>query len=165
MDGALDTAVEVSRNLCQYLGADSHIFEYGVRKPLSAGNLITILCGMEKIPDFPRGYPIRFFTPKTHRTGLQIDRYDVDPAAYPLHHDLGLICICPLGSDRFELIIWGVDGDSLRRAARLIPLLPGVGQADFIVVGRQMAVHGASGVQAMGCFDYCWNTAPASFCR
>lgn len=51
-----------------------------------------------------------------------------------------------------ELVIWGSDHRGLAMAARLAPMLPGVGQPDFVVIGQESLVKGAGGVLAMGFF-------------
>lgn len=82
---------------------------------------------------------------------------------YQFEAGLGAAFLRPLPDERLELVIWGYDDTGLRQAARLVPMLTGVGQPDFIVVSRRCGWKGASGVLAMGLFDYAWKVSKASF--
>ena len=78
---------------------------------------------------------------------------------------LGLICLMPLPEECLELCMWGCDLDGLRGAARLLPLLPGVGQPDFVVVNRSCGWKGAAGAYSMGFFDSSWNLSESSLVK
>jgi len=51
-----------------------------------------------------------------------------------------------------ELDVWGSDARGLEIAARLVPMLTGVGQPDFVIADKTMLEQGAGGVLAMGFF-------------
>lgn len=76
---------------------------------------------------------------------------------------MGAIFLRPLLNERLELVVWGFDQQGLRQAARLVPMLTGVGQPEFVVVSQRCAWEGAAGVLAMGSFDNFWNVSEASF--
>lgn len=61
------------------------------------------------------------------------------------------------------MVVWGFDKRGLRTAARLVPMLSGVGQPDFIVVGNESTWKGHAGIVAMGFLDYAWNVSQASY--
>ena len=76
---------------------------------------------------------------------------------------LGAVFLRPLGNERLELVVWGADGSGLRQAARLVPTLTGVGQADFIILSKRAAWQGHAGAIAMGFFDFEWQISEGSY--
>ena len=82
---------------------------------------------------------------------------------YQFQEGLGAAFLRPLPDERLELVIWGYDDLGLRQAARLVPLLTGSGQPDFVIVSKKSRWQGANGALAMGFFDYSWNVSKASF--
>jgi len=83
---------------------------------------------------------------------------------YAVEHDgLAAVFLRPLEHDRLELVIWGSTHDSLAVAARLVPMLTGVGQPEFLIVTKESKLKGLEGVVAMGSFDSQWNMSKASF--
>ncbi len=82
---------------------------------------------------------------------------------YEFEDGLGMICVSPLANERLELKIWGFDQRGVNQAARLLPMLTGVGQPDFVLFGKRCAWEGAAGVYAMGSFNNSWNISDASF--
>lgn len=84
---------------------------------------------------------------------------------FPFEVGMGAIFLRPLLDERLELVIWGFDKQGLRQAARLMPILTGVGQPDFVIVSKRCAWEGAAGVLAMGSFDNFWKLSEASFVR
>ena len=86
-----------------------------------------------------------------------------DTRLYPFEDGLGAIFLRPLLEERLEMVIWGFDETGLRQAARLVPMLTGVGQPEFIVCSKDTAWKGVAGVLAMGSFDHHWNVSYASF--
>ena len=71
-------------------------------------------------------------------------------------HGLGCISLRPLSSERLEIMVWGADYGSLTIATRLLPMISGFMQPDFIVTTREMLWKGAEGALAMGFFDSHW---------
>ena len=84
---------------------------------------------------------------------------------FPFEVGMGAIFLRPLLGEKLELVVWGFDKQGLRQAARLMPMLTGVGQPEFIVVSKRCAREGAAGVLAMGSFDNFWKMSEASFVR
>lgn len=82
---------------------------------------------------------------------------------YPSDEGLGAIFLRPLPDERLNLVVWGFDDAGLRSAARLVPMLTGVGQPDFIVVSKVCAWKGAAGILALGFLDHRWNVSKTSY--
>lgn len=95
--------------------------------------------------------------------GLYIRRRGGIKKVFPFELGMGAIFLRPLLDKRLELVIWGFDKHGLRQAARLMPMLTGVGQPEFVVVRKRCAWKGAAGVLAMGSFDNLWKVSEASF--
>ena len=72
---------------------------------------------------------------------------------------LAVIYIRPLPDERLELIVWGVDEASLRIAARLVPMMTGVGVPDFVIADSTMLWKGVDGALAMGFLDENWQAS------
>ena len=150
--------MQIANNLFQYFGADSEILVDDEKPGLGIGNIITVALGNHIIPESP------FFAIKIDPTrGLSItDTYGKEKV-HRFEAGLGAIYLRPLPDERLELVVWGFDEAGLVLAARLVPMLTGVGQPDFVVIGRESAWKGATGARAMGFFDHAWNISPASY--
>ena len=94
---------------------------------------------------------------------LLLERNDGEHKAYAFEDGLGAIFLSPLPDCRLEIVVWGLDELGLRLAARLFPMLTGVGQPDFIIVRRRCAWEGAAGVLAMGPLTNSWKASEVSF--
>ena len=94
---------------------------------------------------------------------LYIRRHGETETVFPFEVGMGVIFLRPLLDERLEVVVWGFDKQGLRQAARLMPMLTGVGQPDFIVVSKRCAWEGAAGVLALGSFDNFWRVSEASF--
>ena len=156
-----DLALQISRNLFQYFSADARLHLDGVAPMASRSNVITLVLGVDPSPTVTSSFPITVST-------RGIDLYRVIDArelfaSYRPQEGLGLITLRPLPDERLELLIWGYDEAGLRRAARLVPMLTGVGQPDFIIVGKEVAWKGIGGVLAMGFFDKYWQISRESY--
>lgn len=153
--------MQTSRNLFQYFAADAEIVSSEtLQVPLSFhGNVINLSLG-PSLPDPPH---------KDHPISVEPDQGILVRDAfgfrrkYPFEEGLGAAFLRPLPDERLELVIWGYDDAGLRQAARLVPMLTGVGQPDFIIVRRRCRWKGANGVLAMGFFDRAWKVSKASF--
>ena len=154
-----DMALQVSRNLFQYFAADSEIIHSSVDVDQQKCNVISLVLGR----DLDR-YPSEVHSiSMTEDRGLVLRKGNGQTRAYELEGGLGAIYLRPLVGGRLELVIWGYDDWGLRLASRLVPMLTGVGQPEYIVVSKQCAWKGAAGVLAMGSFDNSWNLSEASF--
>lgn len=149
-------ALQISHNLFQYFGADSDIMEQDGALE-GKGNIISVVEGQD-VDDghFPH-HPIEIVNGSICVRGDDgvVKRYSADTNS--------AIFLRPLPDDRLELTIWGGDKTSLARAARMMPMLPGVGQPEFIILSRESAWKGIEGVLAMGFFDSQWNVTRSSF--
>ena len=153
-------AVQISRNLFQYFSADSEIVDTKDGVTSDQGNEIIVAMG----DDFPESaaeskFPIHFLANR----GIRIRNWHGFERVFELQEGLGAILLRPLYQDRLELIIWGLDELGLRLAARLQPMLTGVGQPEFIIVRNCCAWKGANGVLAMGSFDNSWTVSDTSY--
>lgn len=152
-------ALQVSRNLFQYFGADSELVHSHADLSSRKGNVISIALGL----DFPKSAFQFNSIQLVNNHGLFLREDGREARKFRLEEGLGAIFLRPLPNKRLELVIWGYDSWGLNLAGRLMPMLTGVGQPDFIVVSRRCAWEGAAGVLAMGLFDRLWNMSEASF--
>lgn len=158
---ASEIALQVSRNLYQYFGADSEIGDAIVDANKHQGHVISIGIGRDFPPSSNPSFPIEI----VHDEGISIRKSSGKKTILEFEHGMGAILLRPLPDGRLELVMWGFDIQGLRLAARLLPMLTGVGQPEFIVVGKTCAWKGAGGVFALGSFDSFWNLSDASFVR
>ena len=158
-DEALDVAIQISRNMLQYFGADSSIATLADHASVAPGNVITLVIGSNVPAAKLEGFPIQIsasgisFNLLTQRKSKTIS----------IRAGLGAVLLRPLVKERLELLVWGADKDGLRQAARLIPTLTGVGQPDFVVLGQEAAWKGHAGAFAAGFFDYQWQVSASSY--
>ena len=154
-----DIALQISRNLCQYFAADSEIINTDAVVDSESGNVISVTLGSNSsvIASHPGSIGL------DSGAGLYICRHGGKKIVFPFEVGLGAIFLRPLLNERLELVIWGFDKQGLRQASRLMPMLTGVGQPDFIVVSKRCAWEGAAGVLAMGSFDNFWKVTEGSF--
>lgn len=158
---AQQTALQVSRNLCQYYGADTRITDdYEEATRWSGINLISVAIGGD-LPAAPDGHkhPIRIF-------GDRVEVVDIGGAlrSYPATEaGLAAIYLRPLPGERLEMVVWGADEESLDIAARLVPIVTGTGVPDFVIADRTMLWKGVEGTLAMGWFDSDWEVSRNSY--
>jgi hypothetical protein len=148
-------ALEISRNLYQYFAADSEIVD---EVDAVAGNVVLLGLPSEFGIDAVGNSPIssfQGFITISNELG-QSRRFRIEPG-------LGLIYLHPLSDQRLALVIWGADESGLLAATRLVPLRAGVGQPDFVVVGKETSWTGAAGVRAMGMFNSRWQVSAGSY--
>ena len=150
-------ALDVSRNLYQYFSADTELTS---ELDSDTGNIVLI--GGPSSMDLPCSCPEFPITISKGLVKVRVDsagktkRYKVEPG-------MGVIFICPLPQQRLALVLWGADEAGLRAVARLLPLRTGVGQPDFVVLGREAAWAGVSGARALGMFDPRWQVSRGSY--
>ncbi|EOA88541.1 uncharacterized protein SETTUDRAFT_149188 [Exserohilum turcica Et28A] len=153
----LHIALQISSSLHQYFLADTNIL-HSVLDPITpgdSGNVITlgVASSLKTVKSsFPihvdeSGVVIRDHQGQEHRYGKEAR---------------GVAFLHPLEDERLELVLWGTDEEGLQQAARLVPLLTGVGQPDFVVFGQSAKWKGIQGTLAMGFFDSNWEVAPCS---
>ena len=152
---------QVSRNLFQYFGADTEIVSSSHRLDPRVGNIISIQKGDEVLSSVLPSYPIRI----ERRHGVCVRNTRGEQQCHEFEDGMGAVFLRPLPDERLELLIWGYDDDGLQQAARLLPLLTGVGQPEYIIVSKKCAWKGAGGVIALGSFNAFWNISEASFAR
>lgn len=152
-------AVQISRNLYQYFGADADILQTTQTRRSSSGNLITVGIGSDVPAGSFNDHPIQLMgSGVSIRNHLgKVRRYMAD------EFGLAAVLLRPMPHEKLELVVWGVDNASVAIAARLVPLLAGVGQPDFIILTKECSWAGIEGVVAMGFFDSQWNITPSSF--
>jgi len=76
---------------------------------------------------------------------------------------LGAIFLVPLLDHSLGLVMLGVDEEGLRSVMKLLPLRTGVGQPDFVILGRKSAWKGLAGAYALGFFDHNWQVTSSSY--
>lgn len=166
-----DLAVEISRNLFQYYRADSEILiarasapddsaETGQGPRRRAGNSITVAVSSH-LPTYDlEQFPIQVCPPY-----VRLQTSDGGIVSYATDEAVAAIFLRPRPAERLELVVWGQNKASVVLAARLIPILTGTGQADFVILGKDCAGGGAAGVLAIGFFNQWWRVTGSSFLR
>jgi hypothetical protein len=152
------TALQISRNFCQYLGADTEVLEAGTKPPKQYSNIVRVV-----VSSNPPASHLRDFAVQVDSSSSISIRTSGGQMRYPSSTGMGAIFLRPLPAGAVELVVWGHDADGLDVASRLVPMLPGVGQPDFVVADRRMLLEGAGGVLAMGSFDHLWNVTENSY--
>lgn len=152
-------ASQIARNLYQYFAADCEILDSASGMTASQGNLISVVQGSRDTSWSLPSYAVELRSSE----GIFIRDATGQSRHYPFEKGLGAVFLQPLADERLQLIVWGFDQAGLRYASRLVPMLTGVGQADFVVVSKECLWKGAAGVLAMGFFDHLWNVSHASF--
>ena len=155
-----DVALQIAQNLFQYFAADSEIIDLNAAVGSQSGNVINVTLGSSPVLR-SHSDPIGL----DDDGSLYIRRFGEIKTYFPSEIGMGAIFLRPLLDKRLELVVWGMDKQGLRQAARLMPMLTGVGQPDFVIVSRRCAWEGAAGVLAMGSFDNFWKVSEASFVR
>ncbi|OAX79206.1 hypothetical protein ACJ72_06475 [Emergomyces africanus] len=175
----MKVALQTSRNLLQYFAADSRIIqphtdcsgnangveEEGISGP---GNVITITIGKDLPPSLLGVFPIYVNGDHliVHTTDFHSTSSSTSPrpaTKYPFEPELGAIFLRPLPHQRLELVVWGADVAGLQQASRLVPLLTGVGQPDFVILSTRCRWQGFAGVYAAGFFDFRWRVSAGSY--
>jgi hypothetical protein len=150
-------ALQVSRNLHQYFQADTAVFPSFSDPRLSntSGNIITLAIS-NRIPHLSPYFPIRITN-----AGCSVRNHEGEKQEFG-ENARGAAFLRSAGGERLELVIWGADEEGLQQAARIVPMLTGVGQPDFVVVGKSAKWRGIEGVLAMGFFDAKWRVTASS---
>ncbi|KAF2006183.1 hypothetical protein P154DRAFT_615539 [Amniculicola lignicola CBS 123094] len=149
-------ALQVARNLHQYFSADSEISSGTPSDDSRTGNVISVVIG-DVPPSLHPDFPIKAGT-----TGVSIrDSIGGGTRSFDEPH-LAAAFIRPLDGERLELVLWGSDEAALSQAARLVPMLTGVGQPDFVVLGKQALWQGVEGALSLGFFDHEWRVSRSS---
>lgn len=156
----LSLAVQVSRNFFQYFGADAEIIGPDQPNPTKGGNRVILSLGSAGLVVATASQHKTFFV--DGEKDFCVRGSNGRLAVYGFTEGLGAIFLRPGTNGTLELVIWGFDIPGLRFAARMVPMLTGVGQPDFIVVGQECAWKGAAGVRALGYLDNSWNVAESS---
>jgi hypothetical protein len=156
-DPAFRTASQIARNLFQYFGADSELLDAD-KTTSHTGNNIRVLYGPSVALADIGQFPLQI---ETH--GLSVVDAVGLKTVYPFEAGQGALFLRPLPAERLEMVVWGFDVAGLHQASRLVPMLTGVGQPDFVITSKQCSWKGAAGVLAMGFFDHGWNVSQASY--
>lgn len=151
-------ALQVSRNLFQYYGADSEIVDKMAPPSGHYGNLISICSGSSVPKPQVDNFPLQI-----SGGTIRIRDHDGNERAYEQDEAGSAIFVRPFGAGRLELVIWGADAERTFLAARLMPTLTGVGQPDFIVLSDNCKWKGVDGAVALGFFGHKWNVTRSSY--
>jgi predicted esterase len=154
------TALQISCNLCQYFSADTEIID-DVSEAVNnrTGNVISVYLGVE-VPDHPHDMDAAHHAIIIHQDRIVVENAQGSKRTYRLRKDgLAAIYLRPVPNERLELIVWGVDAASLKVAARLVPMMTGVGVPDFVIADSKMLWKGIEGTLAMGFLDENWNVS------
>jgi hypothetical protein len=151
-------ALQISRNLHQYFAADAEII-HSHTPGNGNGNVITIAVGSHIPPCVIAGFPIQV----SESTGRLTVRNSAGSWETPggSRRAMSAIFLRPLSHNRLELVVWGASVDGVKQAARLVPMVTGTGQADFVIIGDEARWKGADAAY-MGFFDAWWNVSRSS---
>ncbi len=160
-DETRDVTVQIARNLFQYFAADSIIVDQKADSSIQSegGNVIRVLLGPHPTFQHLDCYPI---VVEPH-LGISVHDAFGRKVLYGFEEGLGAIFLRPISGERLEIIVWGFDQIGLRQAARLVPMLTGVGQPDFVIFSKRCLWTGAGGALAMGFLDHSWKVSRASY--
>jgi predicted esterase len=152
-------AIQISRNLHQYLQADTVIVSspsYSVPAD-TTGNVITLAVG-SSLDDTQPAFPVL-----VSESGVTVRGYRGQEQQYG-EEARSAAFLRPLKgeSERLDLVLWGADNEGLRQAMRMVPMIAGVGQPDFVILGESAKWKGVEGALAMGFFDSKWEVTPSS---
>jgi hypothetical protein len=150
-------ALQVSRNLHQYFHADTIIATNNTKTTFVniTSNVITVAMG-DELEGAATDSPIQVSSSGVSLRDSRGREKLYDEAR-------GAAWLRPLDGERLELVLWGADDQGLRQAARLVPMLTGVGQPDFVVLSEEAKWKGVDGALAMGFFDSQWQITASSF--
>ena len=162
--GVEDIALQISRNLCQYFNADTDItddYQLALSRP---GNVISVAVGKDLPQNLTLPYNTRYPI-EVHQDGLIVDYLYHYQATFSakFYSGLAAVFLRPLPDERVELVVWAADAAALPTAARLVPMLTGSGQPDFIVADREMLWKGVEGALALGFFNSFWGVTVDSY--
>lgn len=157
--GVEHISLQVSRNLCQYYAADTVVSANYSEALETIGNIVSIAIGSD-LPSNAEGQPDLTVDRKGASIVSNGERYHWHAKH---HRGLAAIFLRPLSGSRLELVVWGVDARALETSARLVPLLTGGGQPDFIVTDSTMLWKGVEGTLALGFFDWEWKVSGNSY--
>jgi hypothetical protein len=157
-------ALQASRNFHQYFGADSVLIdasstdtgEHGRDTP--DGHSVVFALGANIKPCSVKEFPIEIKSDGELTVRQPSGR--ISRPSRGFDKPLGAIYIRPASSG-IELVVWGSDEAMLRQSARLIPMLTGTGQPDFIIVTEEAMWKGVEGCH-LGFFDAWWQVSKAS---
>jgi len=156
---AFDVALQISRNLFQYFAVDAEVTESDVPLAHHEGNVISVALGKETTPCRLASFPIAVDRDR----GISVRSKRGEKRFFEFQEGVGAILLRPLPDERLELLLWGYDIRGLNYVARLLPMLTGVGQPDFVIASKECAWKGAAGVHAMGFFESLWEVSESSF--
>ncbi|KAJ4369981.1 hypothetical protein N0V83_005745 [Neocucurbitaria cava] len=154
-DNTSHLALQISRNLHQYFQADTDISSSYTTPTNATGNVITLAIG-SSLEDLQPDFSIRVF-----ESGVSIRDHQGQTQKYG-DEARGAAFLRPLKGGRLDLVLWGADYEGLGQAARIVPMLTGVGQPDFVVLGESAKWRGIEGALAIGFFDSSWEVTASS---
>jgi poly(3-hydroxybutyrate) depolymerase len=157
-DDTSRVALQISRNLHQYFQADSNIIS-SLSETFpgnTTGNIFTLAVGDSIASQSSDEYPIYIGKAKCSITDHRGRKQEYGDKAR------GAAFVRPAGKESLELVIWGADQEGLQQAARIVPMMTGVGQPDFVVLGESAKWRGIEGALAMGFFDSDWVVTASS---
>lgn len=151
-------ALQISRNLHQYYYADSEIVD-SLTPRNATGHVITIAIGAQLPPSVVPEFPIKL-SPRTDRLMI-LNSEGKWQTPGGSRRAMSAVFLRPLHGGRLELVVWGDSLDTVQQAARLVPMLTGTGQPDFIIIGDDGRWKGADAAY-MGFFDVWWKVSRSS---
>lgn len=153
-------ALQISRNLCQYFSADTELTA-NMSEAFSnrIGNVISVYLGTD-VPPQPHSMGAVNHGIRVDRGRVEVTDARGSKRVYRSRgNGLAAIYLRSLPDERLELVVWGVDEASLQIAARLVPMMTGVGVPDFVIADSTMLWKGVDGALALGFLDENWQAS------
>ncbi|KAF2478799.1 hypothetical protein BDY17DRAFT_328315 [Neohortaea acidophila] len=158
-NGTQHVALQISRNLAQYFAGDTVVTDDYAEALASTGNVISVAIGDSLPPGMAKDFAIQI-----GHDSLSIFDHGVEHRYWPTASQrLAAIFLRPLPDERLELVVWGLNPESLDVAVRLVPIMTGSGQPDWVVMDETMMWKGVDGTLAMGFFDADWQISRHSY--
>ncbi|KAH7112153.1 hypothetical protein B0J11DRAFT_542760 [Dendryphion nanum] len=150
-------AIQISRNLHQYFYADAVIVSASNSTIAGTGNVISVIIGTNVPSGLNSHFPIQ-----VSAGGVSVRDFKGRIHQYNSNRPISAIFLRPLPEERLELVVWGSNAEALVQASRLVPMMTGVGQPDFVVLGESARWRGVEGAIALGFLDHQWELTPSS---
>jgi hypothetical protein len=186
-------ALQISQNLQTYFYANSDIHTHMpgsedlLHDTIAArpGNVVSLALGKAQLPalhDYPisvlpsgQGISVRDQSGSMHnytttntfgfseKGGGSEDVSAIFLRPVASHSDSSQSGHAQISHERVEIVIWGCSIRALEQAARLVPMMTGTGQPDFVVLGGNARWKSVDGARAMGWLDEHWQVTENSY--
>jgi hypothetical protein len=152
----LPLALQISRNFNTYFGADTELVlrpNHTQGQYYNAHSIVLAIGNSDPHPPADNSFPIRVSS--TNSNHLEFRSKQGYWRNLAPKEAQGSIFIRPGPNEGLEIVVWGSNLEMAEQAARLIPMMTGTGQPDWIVCRKEMMWKGLEGCD-LGWFDAWW---------